>query len=95
MFVLLILLAMAYAQDNYGRNLPTYVWAGMFALMNFIIRMLGGVFLASLVLSVMLGLYAWGYFALLRRFSDQTLLWLLICLGGLILPTLFSVAMMP
>lgn len=93
MFPLIVLLFMAYAQDNYGSQ-PAYVWAGGFAFINLVLTLMSGGGLVGGVLSaVILGLYAWGYFALLRRFSDQTALWLMICAGGLVLPIIFTFAL--
>lgn len=90
MLPLIILLFMAYAQDNYGSQ-PAYVWAGGFALVNLVLALLSKSGLVGGVISaVILGLYAWGYFALLRRFSDQTALWLMLCLGGLVLPVILT-----
>lgn len=93
MLILLILLALAYAQDSYGANQPAYVWALVFAIINFIFGVMGGHLFASFVSAVILGLYAWGYFVVLRRFSDNTLLWLVICVLGLILPVLLTMTL--
>lgn len=41
MLTLLILLGMAYAQDNRNFNLPAYVWAGMFAIIHLVIGIFG------------------------------------------------------
>ncbi|WP_066802166.1 hypothetical protein [Moraxella oblonga] len=82
---LILLLFMAYAQDN--SNQPTYIWAGGFALINLVLTIInGGGLLGGVIGAVILGLYAWGYFAILRKFSDQTALWLMLCVGGLVLP---------
>lgn len=93
MFPLIILLFMAYAQDKYDSQ-PAYVWAGGFALIMLASSLMGGGGLVGGVVSaVILGVYAWGYFAVLRRFSDQTALWLLLCVGGLVLPIILTFAL--
>ena len=42
---------------------------------------------------VIMGLYAWGYFKLLRNLADNLMLWLLVFMGGAVLPMLLGVAL--
>lgn len=95
MLQLLMLLGFAYAQDSYGQAYPAYVWAIIFGVASSLLSLVtGSPFLAVVIGGVMLTLYAWGYFAILRRFSDNTILWLMICIGGLIFPFLLPMLFM-
>lgn len=88
MFQLLMLLAFAYAQDNYG-SYPAYAWAVAFGVLNVLMMVaLGGHLLAALVMGVVLTVYAWAYFLVLRRVGDNLGLWILVCLVGLVAPFL-------
>lgn len=93
MLQLLILLGFAYAQDNHGQNYPTYLWALVFGVVSSLLSLLMGSSLVEvLTIGAVLTLYAWGYFAMLRQCSDNTLLWLLICVGGLAFPFMLPMA---
>ncbi|MDO4879377.1 MAG: hypothetical protein Q3966_08840 [Neisseria sp.] len=43
-------------------------------------------FAAILILAVIMFLYAWGYFALLRRVADSLMWWILVFFGGAVFP---------
>ena len=91
MFQLLMLLAFAYAQDNYG-SYPAHLWAMVYGMLNMLMMvMFGATMIATLVLGVILTIYAWVYFMILRRVRDNVLLWIIICLGGLLVPPLLAV----
>lgn len=87
MLILLILLAFAYIQDNFGQKFPAYFWAIVFSIVNMGAVMVFGNDLPTAVFSsLILGIYAWGYFAILRRFGDNTMLWVILCALGLLFP---------
>lgn len=65
-------------------------WAAAYAVLSGLPFLGGGS--AVLLSAAVGGLYAWGYFALLRRVADRLLLWLPLYLGGALLPLLISVA---
>lgn len=92
MLQLLLLLVLAYLQDNY--EYPAFVWAILYGVMVAILNTLFGLGVISGLLSgVILGLYAWGYFLVLRRFGDNLIVWLMICVVGLLVPALVGVTM--
>lgn len=81
MMSILLLIAFAYGLDTLGKNYPAYGWAIAF----------GVPFLGGLIGSILAMLYAWGYFAVLRRFGDNTLLWFCLLIGGALMIVLPSV----
>ena len=52
--------------------------------------MFGTPFLGGVIGSMLAALYAWGYFTLLRRFGDNTLIWFGLLIGGALLVILPS-----
>lgn len=89
MLQILILLVFAYAQDSYG-NYPAYIWAVMYGVVMLIGMMIFGLpILPALITGVLLGLYSWGYFGVLRR-CDNTVVWLAVCVFGLLIPFVFG-----
>lgn len=81
---IIIFLLVAKLQDIYQDRSTTWSWALGYALAA---SLLGWAGIIPFVLNVIiLGLYAWGYFGLLRRFTDNLLLWLLVLAGGVIVP---------
>lgn len=85
----LILLVVARLQDVYADLAKAWQWAFGYAFLSSILSLSDGIviFLFSVLI---LSLYAWGYFVLLRRFTDNLLLWILIYLGGAVLPVILS-----
>ncbi len=55
---------------------------------NFFIRPVWRPLIAAVISAVIWGLYSWGYFALLRQMADSLILWLMVCIGGIMLPWL-------
>lgn len=81
-----IFLLVAKLQDFYADRAPAWKWAFGYALISGLLDWRG---LMPFVFGVVIvGLYAWGYFVLLRRFTDNLLLWIAIYLGGVALPVL-------
>lgn len=87
---MLILLAMAKLQEHvYEESSRAWQWAAAYAAVVAVLSLLAGSSLAGTLIGAALwGLYAWGYFALLRQVTDQLLLWLLVMVGGAVLPLL-------
>lgn len=87
---LLILLAMAKLQEHvYEESSRAWQWAVAYAAVVAVLSLLaGGSLVGTLIGAALWGLYAWGYFALLRQVTDQLLLWLLVMVGGAVLPLL-------
>lgn len=72
----------------YQETSSAWHWALAFAAINLVLALFGGALLPALIGAAVLGLYAWGYFALLRVTADQLALWLLIFIGGALMPWL-------
>ena len=86
MLQLLILLAFAYAQDNHG-TYPAYAWAVAYGVLSMLMTaMFGGQMMAVMASGMILTVYAWGYFVVLRRAGDNLVLWLMVCVAGLVVP---------
>lgn len=87
----LFLLLFGKLQDTaWAGNSRAWHWACAYAALNLLMS-LGGLSGAGIVIGgMMLFLYAWGYFALLRRLSDSLGLWLLTYLCGAALPLVFA-----
>ena len=92
MLGVLILMAMGKLQDVvYQENSRAWQWALAYAL--YILAWgIGGGLVSALVGSAVAGLYAWGYFALLRQVTDNILLWVLVLFGGAIMPLLIAMS---
>ena len=89
MLMTFILLLFARLQESLYENARAWQWALAYAVLSLAFSLMDGVGLfAAVIVAVFFGLYAWGYLALLRRVSDNLMLWLLVCLGGLVLPYL-------
>lgn len=87
MLLLLILLAFAYIQDNFGRKQPVYVWAIEFAISILVLLVtLGDEFVSSTLMALILGIYAWIFFGVLRIFGSHVMVWGAICLVGTLIP---------
>ncbi|MBH5329276.1 hypothetical protein H9Q10_06285 [Eikenella sp. S3360] len=84
---MLILLAFAKLQD-FVEESYAWQWALAFAGVTFLLSLFGGSLIAAALSAVIWGLYSWGYFALLRRLADSLILWLMVCIGGIMLPWL-------
>lgn len=96
MLDMLILLLFGKMQDHvYQENSRAWQWALAYAGCLLVTGLFGsGSLVGVLVGSVLMGLYAWLYFALLRWATDNLALWLLIFFGGAVLPLilLFQIA---
>ncbi|QNT58744.1 putative membrane protein [Neisseria musculi] len=81
------LLLLGKLQDSFQNRFPAWCWAVVFALFSALWSMSGnvGILIAGSVIS---GLYAWGYFVLLRKLSDRPVLWLAVYAAGGVLPFL-------
>ena len=80
-FYALILLIFGKLQDTFQETSRTWQWALAYGLVIFLLS--GGAPLLALIIgSAIVGLYAWGYFGLLRNL----MLWLLVFLVGSALP---------
>ena len=84
-FYALILLIFGKLQDTFQETSRTWQWALAYGLVLFLLS--GGAPLLALIIgSAIVGLYAWGYFGLLRNLADNLMLWLLVFLVGSALP---------
>ncbi|WP_082890691.1 hypothetical protein [Eikenella longinqua] len=81
---LLILLTFAKMQD-FSENSRAWQWALAFAGITFLFGLTDGNMAAALIAAAFWGLYSWGYLALLRRVTDSLILWLMVCIGGILL----------
>lgn len=94
MLEILLLLACGKLQEHiYEETSRAWQWAVFYAAI-ILLPGLGNGLPAALIGAVVMGLYAWGYFALLRQVADNLLLWLLVFLGGALLPFLISVSLL-
>ena len=91
MFGALILLIFGKLQDTFQETSRTWQWALAYGLVIFLLS--GGASLLALIIgSAIVGLYAWGYFGLLRNLADNLMLWLLVFLAGPVFPfVLFAI----
>ncbi|WP_369581960.1 hypothetical protein [Kingella oralis] len=92
MFGPLILLIFGKLQDTFQETSRTWQWALAYGVIAFLLG--GGTSLLGMIIGgVITGLYAWGYFKLLRNLADNLMLWLLVFLVGAVLPMLLGVAL--
>ena len=85
MFDALILLIFGKLQDTFQETSRTWQWALAYGVIAFLLG--GGTSLLGMIIGgVITGLYAWGYFKLLRNLADNLMLWLLVFLVGSALP---------
>lgn len=92
MFGALILLIFGKLQDTFQETSRTWQWALAYGVIAFLLG--GGTSLLGMIIGgVITGLYAWGYFKLLRNLADNLMLWLLVFLVGAVLPMLLGVAL--
>ncbi|UOP04700.1 hypothetical protein [Conchiformibius kuhniae] len=89
MFGILVFLMVAKWQDFYADRSAAWQWAAGYAAAATLLN--GGGAVRMLVGFAVSGLYAWAYFALLRRFTDSLRVWIPLYLGGAVLPLLLSV----
>ncbi|XXQ68920.1 hypothetical protein ACKLNO_03435 [Neisseriaceae bacterium B1] len=88
MIGLLVYLFIAKMQDSYADRSATWQWAVGVAIANSIFALFSTPLIYTLIGAVIIFLYAWGHFTLLRRFSDNLLLWLVIMFIGALLPAI-------
>lgn len=95
MLLLLLLLAVAYIQDGFGRKQPVYVWAVLFSVIALIFMMIiGDEFVTATFTSFIMGIYAWIYFGTLRYLGQKnSIVWAIICLVGAVLPIWLSLSL--
>ena len=92
MFGALILLIFGKLQDTFQETSRTWQWALAYGVIAFLLG--GGTSLLGMIIGgVITGLYAWGYFKLLRNLADNLMLWLLVFLVGAVLPMLLGEAL--
>lgn len=92
MLEMLILLLFAKLQEYYETQTSAWQWAIAYAFTHLILNLLtGDNITVALINSLILGLYAWGYFLLLRRVSNHLILWLSVYIAGAILPLLLFI----
>lgn len=91
MFGALILLIFGKLQDTFQETSRTWQWALAYGVIAFLLG--GGTSLLGMIIGgVITGLYAWGYFKLLRNLADNLMLWLLVFLAGPVFPfVLFAI----
>ncbi|RRD89857.1 hypothetical protein [Conchiformibius steedae] len=89
---LILLLLLAKWQDFQAANTAAWQWALGYALAGALLG--GGGWVLMVLNGMLLFLYTWGYFALLRRFTDSLLIWVPLYLGGALLPFLLTVMML-
>lgn len=91
MLQVLLLLFLGKLQDNFIENYTAWHFAIVYAIISALMMLTSDIrFLLAVVVIVMVGCYAWGYFALLRHLHDRLSLWLLVYfLGGLLPLVLF------
>ena len=91
MFGALILLIFGKLQDTFQETSRTWQWALAYGVIVFLLS--GGASLLGMIIGgVITGLYAWGYFKLLRNLADNLMLWLLVFLAGPVFPfVLFAI----
>ncbi len=91
-FYALILLIFGKLQDTFQETSRTWQWALAYGLVIFLLS--GGASLLALIIgSAIVGLYAWGYFGLLRNLADNLMLWLLVFLAGPVFPIVLMLAL--
>ena len=88
----LILLIFGRLQDTFQETLRTWQWALTYGVIVYLLSV-GASLPATSAAGVIMGLYAWGYFKLLRNLADNLMLWLLVFMGGAVLPMLLGVAL--
>ena len=89
MFGALILLIFGKLQDTFQETSRTWQWALAYGVIMFLLSS-GASLLGMIIGGVITGLYAWGYFKLLRNLADNLMLWLLVFLVGAVLPVVLS-----
>lgn len=92
MLQVLLLLLLAKLQDHVCEGWPAWRWALLFAALTFLFGIKSGAG-AALMGAAVSGLYAWGYFALLRRVSESVAIWLAVYLMGAVLPFVLAFGM--
>lgn len=94
MLTMLIMLFFAKIQDTYAEKASAAVWAAVCAVVSGLMMLVfGDGILAALIGAVFLWLYCWGYFALLRRVTENLLMWLPVYFGGVVLPLVLLVGL--
>ncbi len=89
MLDILLLLTFGKLQEFvYEETSSAWHWALAYAAAVFLLSVFGGDLLGALLSALIMGVYAWGYFALLRVVVDNILLWILVFIGGALLPWL-------
>ena len=92
MLDVLILLIFGKLQDTFQETSRTWQWALTYGVIVFLLSV-GASLPAMIAAGVIMGLYGWGYFKLLRNLADNLMLWLLVFMGGAVLPMLLGVAL--
>lgn len=93
MLDVLTLLVFGKLQEHvYEETSRAWQWALAYTLFVLSGQLFGGNgnLLALLIGAVLVFLYAWAYFGLLRYFVDSLMVWLLVYIGGALLPLLIA-----
>lgn len=87
----LILLIFGKLQDTFQETSRTWQWELTYGVIVFLLSV-GASLPAMIAAGVIMGLYAWGYFKLLRNLADNLMLWLLVFMAGPVFPfVLFAI----
>lgn len=87
MYAFLLLFMGKMQEHAYEETSQAWHWALAYAVAVLLLNVLDSL-LGAVLLAVLYGVYAWGYFALLRVVVDQLPLWVLVFIGGALLPIL-------
>lgn len=93
MLQVLLLLAFGRLQETVYEDARAWQWAAAYAALTLLIGIATSPPAGALIGATVSGLYAWGYFALLRQVTDNLLLWLTVFIGGAVLPLLALTAL--
>lgn len=94
MLTILLLMAFASMIDNLNMDYPLWGWAVAYAVCSALLHLLfgGGFALIPLfIISMIVALYAWGYFNALAYLKGRTALWLIVYAVGAVLPALIGI----
>lgn len=94
MFVMLLLMAFASMIDRLNIDYPLWAWAIAYTVCCVLLHLLlgGGLALVPLfMISIMMVLYAWGYFKLLAYLKGQTVMWLCAYAIGAMIPIFLGI----
>lgn len=94
MVIMLLLMAFASMIDRLNMDYPLWTWAIAYTICCVLSHfLLGGklAFVPLLMISIMIALYAWGYFKLLAYLKGQTVMWLCAYAIGAMIPMFLGI----